>query len=80
MKPDILVYKDVKHLTKELRIARFVNKHGEQFKLIKVGPTIYMTGHEKEWDIVSLFNRDFNIFSSEELVLLGKALIELGTE
>lgn len=74
------LYKDVKHLTKDFRKAEFTNKHGEQFNLIRVGPTVFFTGDELEWQVHNLFNDTLNVYSDQELVMLGEALIELGTE
>lgn len=59
--------------------VRFTNEHGEDFILIKTKPMpmYFITGAEFDWDVERLFNKSFDIWSDEEIKLLGKALGEI---
>lgn len=55
----------------------FVNKHGEKFKVIREYPRTLITGDEFEWELSDLFHKNFNIYTDEEIGMLGEALIKL---
>jgi hypothetical protein len=67
--------------------GKFVNKHGEVFRLYSNGISVFMAGDEVKamvddkkkfrGNYIGLFNPDFSIWSAEELHLLGKTLMEM---
>lgn len=63
---------------KELPRVEFMNQHGEKFVLFK-GPTgtVIFFGDETDWELQRLFDKGFDMWSNEELHLLGTALITL---
>lgn len=56
--------------------AEFTNKHGEQFILLKPKslPTLHITGQELNNGVIPLFNKDFDIWTNEELLRLADAI------
>lgn len=59
-------------------MAKFKNEHGEEFTFLFDGLTVSMKGDETDDELISLFNEDFNIYSKEELVTIGKILQGFG--
>ena len=62
----------------KIKKAKFTNIYGEEFTVYFDGITVYFGGDETDQEIILMFNDKFNIWSNDELVLLGKALIEVG--
>lgn len=60
--------------------ATFTNRHGERFSISSNGVFVTFKGDETKWEMVRLFNPEFDIWSARELVLLGKALIKIGED
>jgi hypothetical protein len=67
----------------------FTNEYGEKFTIYSNGITAYMSGDEVNamvkpnkviCGVIPLFNQNFDIWSSNELYQLGKALMELNKE
>jgi hypothetical protein len=61
----------------KLKRVKFTNEHGEDFYLIDLGFTLAITGHETDWDVMPLFNKEFDMWSPEELSKLADAIKEL---
>lgn len=59
-------------------MSKFTNQHGEEFTLLFNDLTVNMRGDETDGEEVSLFNEEFNIYSKQELVQIGKALQKWG--
>lgn len=60
----------------DITIVDFTNEHGEKYELyIPSGAvTVYFAGDESDWDVMSLFNTKFNVWSAEELLKLADAI------
>lgn len=62
---------------KDYEKVEFTNEHGERYFLIKTkgAPEAYfITGDECDWEMIPLFHPSFDVWSSEEITLLGQAL------
>ena len=72
---------DFKRLHSEgqsLTTITFNNKHDEKFELYMPKPanTLLFAGDETDWEVLPLFNKEFDIWTPEELLSLADAIKE----
>ncbi len=65
-------------LAEGIQKSVFKDEDGESFNIYWDGRTCLFGGDETNQNVIGLFNPKFNIWSADELVMLGLALVELG--
>jgi hypothetical protein len=89
----LLSRKELKEVAKEIRDkstrASFKNEYGEKFTIYSDGNFVLMEGDEVNAMVdpknvtegmISLFNPAFSVWSVDELLKLGQALVDVSTE
>lgn len=77
--------KEYVELIERMPMVEFINQHGEKFEVRSNGLSVYLSGNEVDAMVaehhkiggkyVQLFNPSFSVWSKDELISLGKALI-----